>query len=60
MDAALTRLRADGLDVRDRDVARLRPFDRHHINVLGRYFFQLPDLPGGMRPLREKDAADVE
>lgn len=60
MDAALTKLRGDGFEVRDEDVARLSPFVRHHINMLGRYFFQLPDLPGGMRPLRDKDTADDE
>ncbi|WP_280685158.1 hypothetical protein [Kitasatospora sp. MAA19] len=38
--------------------ARLSPFVRHHIN-LGRHSFQLPDLPGGMRPLRALDADDV-
>lgn len=58
MDAALTQLRADGFEVRDEDVARLSPFVRHHINVLGRYSFQLPDLPGGMRPLRAPDTAE--
>ncbi len=58
MDAAVARLRADGFDVRDEDVARLSPFVRHHINMLGRYSFRLPDLPGGMRPLRDPDAAD--
>ncbi len=58
MDAALTQLRADGFAVRDKDVARLSPFVRHHINVLGRYSFQLPDLPGGLRPLRDKHATD--
>jgi hypothetical protein len=31
---------------------------RHHINVLGRYSFQLLDLPGGLRPLRDRDATD--
>jgi hypothetical protein len=42
-------------------VARLSPpFVRHHINTLGRYSFQLPDLPGGLRPLRDKEAADDE
>ncbi|MFE2195523.1 Tn3 family transposase [Streptomyces olivaceus] len=60
MDAAVTRLRADGFDVRDEDVARLSPFVRHHVNVLGRYSFQLPDLPGGLRPLRDKHATDDE
>ncbi|MGO4417219.1 hypothetical protein AB4Z54_00180 [Streptomyces sp. MCAF7] len=28
--------------------------------MLGRYSFKLPELPGGMRPLRDKDAADDE
>jgi TnpA family transposase len=60
MDAAVNQLRADGFDVRDEDVARLSPFVRHHINLLGRYSFQLPELPGGLRPLRDKDATDDE
>ncbi|WP_331761108.1 Tn3 family transposase (plasmid) [Streptomyces anulatus] len=60
MDAAVTQLRADGFDVRDEDVARLSPFVRHHINMLGRYSFQLPDLPGGLRPLRDPDVVDNE
>ena len=60
MDAAVTQLRADGFDVRDEDVARLSPFVRHHVNMLGRYSFQLPDLPGGMRPLRDKNAVGDE
>lgn len=46
MDAAVNQLRADGFDVRDEDVARLSPFVRHHINMLGRYSFALPELPG--------------
>ncbi|EGX55278.1 Tn4561 family transposase [Streptomyces zinciresistens K42] len=60
MDAAVNQLRADGFDVRDEDVARLSPFVRQHINMLGRYSFQLPDLPGGLRPLRDPDAVDGE
>jgi pyridoxine 5'-phosphate synthase PdxJ len=60
MDAAITQLREDGFDIRDEDVARLSPFVRHHINVFGRYSFQLPDLPGGLRPLPDKDAIDEE
>jgi TnpA family transposase len=58
MDAAVNQLRADGFDVRDEDVARLSPFVRQHITMHGRYSFQLPDLPGGLRPLRDKDATD--
>jgi hypothetical protein len=33
---------------------------RHHVHTLGRYSFHLPDLPGGLRPLRDKDADDEE
>ncbi|WP_408990347.1 hypothetical protein [Streptomyces shenzhenensis] len=46
--------------MRDEDVARLSPFVRQHINMLGRYLFKLPELPGGIRPLRDKDATDDE
>ncbi|GAA3918613.1 hypothetical protein GCM10022244_29790 [Streptomyces gulbargensis] len=60
MDAAVTQLRADGFDARDEDVARLSPFVRHHINMLGRCSFSLPDLLGGLRPLRDVDAVDKE
>lgn len=60
MDAAVNQLRADGFDVRDEDVARLSPFVRHHIHMLGRYSFQLPELPGGMRLLRDPYAAEDE
>ncbi|MFJ6462332.1 hypothetical protein ACIQM0_15030 [Streptomyces sp. NPDC091387] len=45
-------------DVRDEDVARLSPFVRHHASMLGRYSFKLPELPGGLRPLRDPDAAE--
>ncbi|WP_435889207.1 Tn3 family transposase [Streptosporangium canum] len=60
MDAAVNQLRSDSFDVRDEDGTRLSPFVRHHINMLGRYSFQLPNLPGGLRPLRDKDATDDE
>lgn len=46
MDAALTRLRIGGFDVRDQDVTHLSPFVRHHVNLLGRYSFLLPDRAG--------------
>jgi hypothetical protein len=58
MDAAVKQRRADGFGVRDEDVARLSPFVRHPINMLGRYSLQLPDLPGGLRPLRDPEAAE--
>lgn len=59
MDAAVNQLRADGFDVRDEDVARLSPFVRHHINMLGRCSFLLPEMPGGLRPLRDPERAEV-
>lgn len=56
MDAAVTQLRADGFEVRDESVPRLSPFVRRHVDMLGRYSSQLPDLPGGMRSLCAPDA----
>ncbi|WP_277815435.1 hypothetical protein [Streptomyces sp. PRh5] len=35
-------------------MARPSPFVRHHINMLGRLFFQLPDRPGRLRALATK------
>jgi Tn3 transposase DDE domain-containing protein len=55
MDAALNRLRAEGHEVRDEDVARLSPLGFEHINMLGRYAFTLPEpvARGELRPLRD-------
>ncbi|MDO0938881.1 hypothetical protein QQY66_46880 [Streptomyces sp. DG2A-72] len=53
----MNQLRADGFEVRDEDVACLSSSVRHRINMLGRYSFQLPELPGGLRPRRAPDAA---
>ena len=58
MSAVVDELRAQGYPVKDEDAARLSPFVRHHINVLGRYSFFLPELPGGLRPLRDPNAPD--
>jgi TnpA family transposase len=54
MDAAVTQLRNEGFPVHDEDVARLSPFQRKHINLLGRYSFAVPDevARGELRPLR--------
>lgn len=59
MDAALNRLRAEGYDVRDEDVARLSPLGFEHINMLGRYAFTLPEpvARGELRPLRDPGTA---
>ncbi|TYK51123.1 hypothetical protein [Actinomadura decatromicini] len=46
-----------GYPVLAEDVARLSPFVREHLNVIGKYNFTLPDLgKGGIRPLRDPDA----
>jgi len=55
LDHALTRLRTEGYPVRDEDVLRLSPYMRRHLNVHGHYSFQLPDLAGARRPLRDLD-----
>ena len=54
-------LRAQGYPVLDEDVARLSPFVREHVNVVGKYNFLLPDLGEGViRQLRDPGAADDE
>jgi len=54
MEAALTQLRANGVGVRDEDVAGVSPLLHDHINMLGRYSFSVPDsvAKGELRPLR--------
>jgi hypothetical protein len=58
LDAALARLRADGYPVAGEDVARLSAYIRHHLNVEGHYSFQLPELIGTRRALRDPDTPD--
>lgn len=54
MDAVLTQLRKEGYPVLDEDVARLSPFAHPHINMLGRYSFEVHDsvARGELRTLR--------
>ena len=54
LEAALTPLRRQGYPVRDEDVARLSPLLYHHITMLGRYSFAVPEavIRGELRPLR--------
>ena len=54
-DRPAAKLRADGHQVRDEDVARLSPLGFEHINMLGRYAIILPDIiaRGELRPLRD-------
>ena len=60
IDAALNRLRAEGHEVRDEDVARLSPLGYEHVNMPGRYAFTLPETVarGELRPLRDPASAD--
>jgi hypothetical protein len=53
LQAALDRLRAEGMEITPEDMARLSPLLHKHINVLGRYSFALADpvAQGKLRPL---------
>lgn len=60
LDAAVSRLRAQGLPVRDEDVARLSPLGHAHVNCLGRYAFAPTVTGGALRPLREPQPDDED
>ncbi len=55
MERALRQLQAYGLDVRPEDIERLSPLGFQHVNMLGRYSFDLPEslARGELRPLRD-------
>jgi hypothetical protein len=60
MEAALNQLRAEGMEVKPEDVARLSPLIHQHINFQGRYSFALAEAVarGGFRPLRDPSEQD--
>jgi TnpA family transposase len=60
MEAALNYVRAEGVDMRPEDVARLSPLGYKHINFLGQYSFDLAETvaQGALRPLRT--SADLQ
>lgn len=62
MEAALQHLRDSGEEVKPEDMARLSPLVHHHINMLGRYSFQLsePVARGELRPLRDPKEQEEE
>lgn len=62
MDAALSELAREGMEVRPEDVNRLSPLVHNHVNMLGRYAFTLPDTvaQGQLRPLRDSRAATLD
>lgn len=58
MDAALERLRSQGVEIDPKDVARLSPLEHQNIRFLGHYSFSLaePVARGELRPLRDMSA----
>lgn len=61
IDAVVARLRAEGHEIRDGDIARLPPLKHRNLNLLGRYSFsaQVP-AAGALRPLRDPDATELD
>lgn len=55
MEMALNYLRQQKAEVKLEDLPRLSPLGHFHINMLGRYHFELPEIlsRGGVRPLRD-------
>jgi Tn3 transposase DDE domain len=62
MDAAVTHLKAGGMEIKKDDLERLSPLGNKHFNVLGRYHFSTTDavLRGELRPLRDPEDRIVE
>jgi TnpA family transposase len=60
MDAALSHLRSQGVEIKPEDIARLSPLSDRHFNVQGRFHFTVTDsiLRGELRPLRNPDSID--
>ena len=60
IDRAIDHLRHQGLDINPEDLARLSPLGHIHINMLGRYYFELAEAlqKGGFRPLPDPNDPD--
>ena len=60
LDEAVRRLRDDGEEVAEEDLARVSPLAREQVRVLGRYHFALDEsvAGGGMHPLRDPAEPD--
>ncbi len=58
MDKALSHLRSTGYKTRTEDIVRLSPLRHKHINLMGRYNFDLTEELVGMRALREPTTID--
>lgn len=60
MDAAINQLQKEGWEIKEEDKARLSPLPHSHINMLGRYQFNLPEelKNGALRSLRDVETID--
>jgi hypothetical protein len=61
MAEVLDTLRADGYTVADEDLAHLAPTLRQHVNIYGKYRFDLAAgaRHSGLRPLRQASEASA-
>ncbi|MER6723068.1 hypothetical protein [Streptomyces halstedii] len=58
---AVGRLRAEGHEIRDEDLARLSPLKHRNLNPLGRCSFTASvPAAGALRPLRDPDAPELD
>ncbi|MFJ3254655.1 Tn3 family transposase [Streptomyces sp. NPDC086771] len=61
IDAAVARLRAEGHETRDEDIARLSPLKHRNLNLLGRYSFTASSpAADALRPLRDPEAPELD
>lgn len=55
IDAAVAKLKAEGHELREEDIARLSPLKHRNLNLLGRYSFTASvPAAGALRPLRDR------
>jgi hypothetical protein len=54
------RVRTEGHNIKDEDIARLSPLKHRNLNCLGRYSFTASQPVDGLRPLRGPDAVDLD
>ena len=62
MDLALQHLQDSGMTILKEDVERLSPFVHEHINLMGRYHFEVPEVvkQGLLRSLVIVEVEDFE
>jgi hypothetical protein len=60
IDAAVKKLAACGMKISPEVRAHLSPLQWEHINFVGSYPFNRPELPGRLRDLRDPNVEDGE